>query len=396
MYSHQIKRWVFVLEGLNSLGLTYYFYYFYFFTHQKFGFDNQANLVLAAVNGLVCMVAAIYGGRYAQRAGYFRALKVGFGIMLGALSVGWWCSDQLAVQIAVFFVTTVGMCFTWPTFEAMVSEGETYAGLQRNLGFYNVVWAATAAAAYFSGGAILEWLGNRSLFYLPVAVLGTQLALTFRMQKQTARDDRVAKAVGAPGAGHAAPAHPQPPATAKAFLRMAWLANPFSYIAVNTLVAVMPAVSQRLRLSTTLAGVCCSLWCFSRLGAFCGLWFWPGWHYRFRWLLTAYLALVVTFAVMLLVPNLAIVIAAEIVLGGTLGLIYYSSLFYSMDVGDTKGEHGGIHEAAIGLGNFLGPAVGALALRLAPNQPLASAWAVSSLLALGLGGLIWLRCRAPR
>ena len=68
MYSREIKRWVFVLEGLNSLGLTYYFYYFYFFTHQKFGFDNQANLVLAAVNGLVCMVAAIYGGRYAQRA----------------------------------------------------------------------------------------------------------------------------------------------------------------------------------------------------------------------------------------------------------------------------------------------------------------------------------------
>jgi len=79
--------------------------------------------------------------------------------------------------------------------------------------------------------------------------------------------------------------------------------------------------------------------------------------------------------------------------GSFAGLIYYSSLFYSMDLGDTKGEHGGIHEAAIGLGNFAGPAVGAASLYLLPQYHHSAAIAVSGLLLAGLGGLlaIWHR-----
>jgi hypothetical protein len=181
----------------------------------------------------------------------------------------------------------------------------------------------------------------------------------------------------------------------KAFLRMAWLANPFSYIAGNTLIAVMPEVAARLELTTTLAGFCCSVWFFARLGTFALLWLWPDWHYRFRWLLAAYVALIVAFAAITIVPSLAVVVAAQLVFGGAVGLIYYSSLFYSMDVGETKGEHGGIHEAAIGLGNFAGPAVGATSLYFLPQAANAGVLAVTVLLVCGLGGLvgIWHKTR---
>ena len=391
MYSRRLKTGFFLLEGLNSFATTYYFYYVYFFTHHKFGFDNQANLMLAAIAGLIYVPAAIFGGRFAQRAGYFTALKLGFAIMIGALSVGWFVVDSAAGHIAVMLVTTIGMCFTWPTLEGLVSEGEDYPGLQRNLGIYNVVWAGTGALAYFSGGAMLDKLGLNSLFYVPIALLCGQLAITFWLAG-VAKNSATGKIPDAVSAGlESSTSHPRPPETGRAFLRMAWLANPFSYIAINTLVAVMPGVAQRLGLSTTQAGVFCSVWCFARLAAFCGLWYWPGWHYRFRWLLAAYLALVVTFAVILLVPQLAIMVAAEMVLGLALGLIYYSSLFYSMDVGETKGEHGGIHEAAIGMGNFVGPAVGAASLHFLPGSANSGALAVSVLLLCGLGGLVWLR-----
>jgi hypothetical protein len=59
-----------------------------------------------------------------------------------------------------------------------------------------------------------------------------------------------------------------------------------------------------------------------------------------------------------------------------------------MDLGDTKGEHGGIHEAAIGLGNFAGPAVGAASLYFIPQYANTGALAVSGLLLLGLAGLL--------
>ena len=60
---------------------------------------------------------------------------------------------------------------------------------------------------------------------------------------------------------------------------------------------------------------------------------------------------------------------------------------------DTKGEHGGIHEAAIGLGNFAGPAAGAVSLHFLPQYANSGTLAVTGLLLLGLGGLlvIWRR-----
>ena len=172
------------------------------------------------------------------------------------------------------------------------------------------------------------------------------------------------------------------------FLNLAWLANPLAYVAINTLIAVSPGIARRLELSTMVAGFSCSLWCFSRLGSFWVLWRWSGWHYRFRWLLVSYVALVGSFASIVMAPNLAVLMLAQVIFGAVAGLIYYSSLFYSMDLGDTKGEHGGIHEAVIGLGNFAGPAVGAASLYFLPQYTNSGAIAVSGLLLLGLGGLL--------
>ena len=64
-----------------------------------------------------------------------------------------------------------------------------------------------------------------------------------------------------------------------------------------------------------------------------------------------------------------------------------------MDAGDTKGEHGGLHEAAIGVGNFAGPAIGATALHYIPALPNAGTWSVSGLLAAGLTALLVLSLR---
>jgi hypothetical protein len=59
-----------------------------------------------------------------------------------------------------------------------------------------------------------------------------------------------------------------------------------------------------------------------------------------------------------------------------------------MDLSDTKGAHGGIHEAVIGLGNFTGPAVGAASLHFLTAYPNSGVVAVSILLVAGLCGMI--------
>ena len=87
MTHRKLKLGYFVLEGLNSFATTYYFYYFYFFMQQAFGFGNRANLCLAALNGGVYAVMSLWCGKFAERFGYFKALKAGFLIMMVALLV---------------------------------------------------------------------------------------------------------------------------------------------------------------------------------------------------------------------------------------------------------------------------------------------------------------------
>jgi len=159
---------------------------------------------------------------------------------------------------------------------------------------------------------------------------------------------------------------------------------------------VIPGIAAKFQMSPMLTGFVCSLWYFVRMGAFVVLWHWTGWHYKFRWLAAAFVFLIGSFITVLLSPNLAVLIVAQIFLGGAIGLIYYSSLFYSMDAGDTRGEHGGIHEAAIGMGNCVGPAMGALSLQFLPQYPNGAVTAVSVLLLGGFAALvaIWKRGKA--
>jgi predicted MFS family arabinose efflux permease len=375
----------YTIEGFNSFGTVFFTTYLYFLLHQKFGFGDMANLAVAALLGLVYAVAAWQGGKFGQRHGNITALKLGFGIMAASYLFAAQMQTAWGQIVAACFMAW-GMCFTWPALEALISEGETPDHVPHAVGIYNITWAWTNAAAIFVGGAITKKFGYASIYYLPLAMVAGQIALTFWL-------GRIKLPVTNRSTEMPPDARRPSPARAKNFQQLAWLANPFAYIAINTLIAVLPGVAARFQLSNTLAGVALSLWGFARLATFIGLWQWPGWHYRFRWLVTAFALLLVSFATILVAPSIWLVLSAQVVFGAAIGLIYYSSLFYAMDASDTKSEHGGIHEAAIGIGNCLGPAAGAAALWLAPQNPNIGAWAVTGLLALGFGGLLKLRKR---
>lgn len=374
-----------MLEGSNALAISYFNSYVFFLLRDHFGFGNLGNLSASALVGFVYLFGAWQAGRFAQRFGYFTALKTGFGGMAACLAIGV-LVPSLPALLLVLAGWTAAMCFTWPTLEALVSEGISDDILPNNIGFYNVVWSACAASIYFIGGTLYETLGHDSIFWLPALVHVGQLLIVFRLGKNPVHT-----------AAAGAASHP-PEAAAfnqrvspQTFLRMVWLAIPFSYIAITTVIAIIPGLATTLELSTAQAGLFCSIWMFVRMGTFVALWQWTGWHYRFRWLVGAFVGLTAGFGLLLLSHNLGLLVAAQVVFGVGVGLIYYSSLFYSMDVGETKGEHGGLHEAMIGAGMCMGPAVGAVSLYLAPAWPNAGVYTVTALLACGLAGLIGLR-----
>jgi MFS family permease len=389
--SPRCKTGVFVLEGLNAFATSLYFNYLFFLMRADHGFTNLGNLTLCALTGLVYAVGCLYAGRYAQRHGYFVAFRLGLAVMGVALLVAG-AARSVAGQVLMMVLWTFGMCFTWPSLEALTSEHEPPLRLQRLIGIYNLVWATAAGLAYFAGGVMLEKLGAWSVLYVPVAIHAIQWTFARALERRAHRDAQdLAPAPEANGAAPAAVERSRSPLSPKWFLKMAWVANPFAYMAMNALIPVIPRLAERFNLSPAEAGFCCSVWFFARAASFLLLWLWTGWHYRFGWLASAYAAMTASFVVILTGPSLWVLVAGQVVFGLAVGLIYYSSLYYSMDVGETKGEHGGIHEAALGVGVCAGPAVGALSLYFFPQLPNMNAWAVTAFLAAGLGLLLCLR-----
>jgi hypothetical protein len=65
-------------------------------------------------------------------------------------------------------------------------------------------------------------------------------------------------------------------------------------------------------------------------------------------------------------------------------------------VGEARAEQGGIHEAMMGAGNFVGPGIGALSSLFAPQWPRAGVWSVSGVLAIGFVVLLANRWKASK
>lgn len=399
--SKKYRRGFLVIQFCNSLSAANYFNYFPFYLKDHFGYRDGGNLTFAAFYGLLYMLTASAAGPFGIKHGYFKTLRLGFTGMLAMMLTGGllphalgYSRTMLGAEWAILVFWTISVCLTWPTIQALLSQRQSPAQLGRTAGIYNMVWASASALAYPLSGILMDNFGGEILFWFSGALNLLELAVLPRLQKLEAR---IAAAESSPSTANPAEPvrelNPRPIAKARNFLHLAWLANPFAYVAIYGVIPTIPKLAQTLGLSESGAGTVCSVWQWARLAAFAWFWLWPGWHYKFRWLLTAFVAILASFIGMLLSPQIGILVLAQIVFGLALGLIYYSSLFYSMDAGESKGKRGGFHEAAIGLGIFMGPATGVLALHFFPQYSNSATWGMSALLAAGLVLFIGARLR---
>jgi MFS family permease len=374
------KVLLYLIEFINCYAAVYYSNFLFFYLRRTFGFGEVENLLTAALGGFVYIIAAWQGGRLAQRHGCIRMLGLGCCVIILSLWLGLLFTAATA-QVMVFCLWTAGVCLIWPALEALISE-RAGAKLAKMVGIYNITWAGGAAIAYFTAGILIEKLGMLSLFWLPLALTALELAiLPFIARCLKNENDRSFQEANLTEAVYET--------DTKRFLRMAWIANPFSYVAINTVIPLIPSIAERLSLSTGMAGIVCSLWMFARLAAFAVLWRWTGWHYRFRWLMGSFGLMILCFFGMLMSQSIGFLLVAQVGFGLTIGLIYYSSLYYSMNVKENQGSNAGLHEAMIGVGLFVGPAAGAAALYFAPSAISVGAWSVGGLLCAGFSSLIY-------
>ena len=170
MTHRQLKTGYFALAGLNSVATSFYFNYLFFFFRDHFGFGNRGNLAVSALAGFIYIFAAWQCGKFAARSGRVLSLKIGFLSLAVVMVAGGLVTSSVGAELAVVVAYNVVLLLTWPALEALVSEGETQAGVQDMVGIYNCTWASSAAVAYFAGGRLYYALGTGAVFWLPAAM----------------------------------------------------------------------------------------------------------------------------------------------------------------------------------------------------------------------------------
>ena len=383
----RVKILFYCIELINCYAAVYYSNFLFFYLKSTFGFGDVANLSTAALGGFVYIIASLQGGRLAQRYGALKLLIMGTCVVILSMMLGLIFSGTVG-QITVYCFWTVGICLMWPALEILISE-RAGSSLPKMVGIYNVTWAVGGSISYFTAGLLIEKFGMTSLFWIPLGLTLIELSLMpiatgWLKQEHACEFD-----------GQSLKPESCNVETGQ-FIKMAWIANPFSYVAINTVIPLIPSIAEKLSLSTGMAGVVCSVWMFARLTAFASFWQWTGWHYRFQWLAGSFFVMIVSFFGILMAQSVGFLLMAQVGFGFSIGLIYYSSLYYSMNVAENQGANAGVHEAMIGAGQFIGPAVGAAALYIVPAASGIGAWSVGGLLCIGLSGLFLVRHHGGR
>jgi MFS family permease len=344
----------------------------FFYMHQRFGWGSLANLMLSGSQGCVYVIGALSSSRLSWRMGRRRLLRTLNVAMACVVSVAACWANQWVIVI-VLLTYTILCAAQWPALESLVCDGAAAEELARRTNLYNLTWALVGSATVAASGTLIE-IFPRGIFVLAV-VAHLICGLLLRV---------VADVPPAPPV-HSAP-EPELVSMRTLAMQLSRIALPATYAALYGIGALMPTLAVIRALSPQLRTLVGSVWMMARFPTFAFLALTAWWHTRPRALLVANAVLLICFlGITLRVSesmsvNLAVMIIAQVALGAAMALIYAASLYFGMVLSEGSTEHGGYHEALIGLGSILGPGAGALAQYTHPQNPTAGITAIATLL----------------
>jgi MFS family permease len=392
---------LYVIEGITSHSVALMLASIYFYTTGRFGWGSTRNYLLAATLGVIYVLGALSAHAVAVRLGRRATLVTVYLLMSAAAWAAVVAHDSPHFLVPLLLLYSGLSAISWPALESLVSSGAAAGELSRRLGVYNCVWAGAGTITVALAGTLLKYWPTGTFaipgFWhamMPLLLLG----VLARDRSAGAEPDNSNDGAN-PADAHAHALAPEPELLRVRTLAlwMSRLALPATFVVISSLLAAMPTLPLIEQLDPTARTVAGSVWMAARWVAFLLLGATVWWHTRPRALLTAALLLLAGFLAVMLRPQwlpglpepgvatwLAWMIFWQVVLGLALGLIYAASLYFGMVLSDGSTEHGGYHEALIGVGNVLGPGAGALAQHLGAGNPLWGVLAVSLVLAISI------------
>lgn len=393
---------LYAIEAMATIGGTLMSVGIFFYMKYRYDWRMPQNFMLAAGQGIIYVPGALLAGPLAKRVGKRRVLGGVYLLLLGLTVLAWLLARNggaasAAGVVAALLAYTFAIGISWPILEGLAASGGPPGEIARRIGIYNIIWPAGGALAIAVEGTILDhWIGG--LFLIP-GLLHLFSALVLLLMP-----NGTASAVAAPDP-HSVP-HAEPDLLRKRKLAL-WLSRialPAAYTVIYGMMPMMPSLPTVRSLPVTLQTVVASVWLITRWLAFVILAFGTWWHTRPRTLVWAAVVMLIAFFGMTVRPtqgaspaiDLTSMILWQAALGLAIGTIYAGSLYFGMVLSDGSTEHGGYHEALIGLGWFLGPAAGGIAESIRPQTAWPGIIAVGGVIAASVVAVLIAAAMASR
>jgi len=371
---------LFAVEAMLSVAGTLMSVAIFFYMQDRFHWQAAQNFRLATAQGVVYIFGALSAGKLAARFSRERWLIIAYALLMFIdLAAGLVASEMLVVALMLVHQLVIGA--TWPALESLCIAGADPHAMSRRVGVYNIVWSAAGAAAVALGGTIIKYFGPGYFLVGAAMQLGAVILMLLYGHDYFIETQ----------------AHEEPPPELQRRRVLAlWLsrvAMPATYVVVYGLAATMPDLPTLQHLGTAGRTAVSSAWLVGRVIAFMLFGATVFWHTRPRLMLIASILMVPAFIGIVVRPSelfgaavtswdLPMMIAWQLALGLLIGAIYSASLYFGMVLSQGSTEHGGYHEALIGLGSVLGPGAGAIAATIDPGDLRASVAAVTSIVCL--------------
>ena len=295
-------------------------------------------------------------GRLVDHIGYRYLLL--FGVLTYFLSSLALSLSSKIYQLFLFiaFVGIAGAMF-WPSFEVWLTQMRMRESLLKRVSFFNISWCLGSGIGLLIAGILFEAYSHLPFYFASFLSLAIIFLIVGKLRKKK-RDALSIDSGGKRMENNSFLDSSSSGQNAPFYLYIGWIANFANYFCIGMIRYLFPKLSIHIGIKPSIIGVLLFTVAFFQTVAFYMLGKTERWHYKGTPLILSQLLVIFGLVLIFLGSTVISFLIAFMFIGVGGGLIYFSSIFYSLNNLEGKGQKSGIHEAVLGTGLLLGSLVG--------------------------------------
>jgi len=332
------------LTAIASMGTGILWNGLPFIVKHDYGYSQQRTLILHIMLAVAYMTAAFTTGRVLALMRQWISPRGVLIVLLLAQAIA--CVGPVVVRHEwMIWVTAAVVSITgamiWPIVESFLAAGRHGKELRRALGWWNIVWTISVAAALLLMAPLVEHHARLAIVgFGALNFVGFVPLLMFPERPGNHDHPDAATSV----------THVYPHLRTAARILL-----PMSYVLCAGLSPLLPFVLGSMNVSVASETPTAATWTIARVFAIAIMWRVTFWHGRWGTLVLGGVSMAIGFAFVVSAAELWMIFVGLSIFGAGMGIVYYAAIYYALAVGKAEVDAGGVHEALIGGGYLLGP-----------------------------------------